>query len=40
MLDYVLDDPVLAGGVAALDEDDDALAVGDQMALELDQLDL
>src|SRR6266567_5304610 len=36
----MLDHPVLAGGVAALKEDEDAVAARDQAALKLDQLDL
>src|SRR6266567_5110968 len=36
----MLDHPVLAGGVAALEEDEDAVAARDQAALKLDQLDL
>src|SRR6266699_1264959 len=36
----MLDHTVLAGGVAALEEDEDAVAARDQAALKLDQLDL
>src|SRR5580658_3519786 len=40
MFSDVFDRAILAGGVAALEQNQDALALGDQMALELDQLDL
>jgi len=40
MLDDMLDHAILARRVAALDENQDAVAVPDQMALQLDQLDL
>jgi hypothetical protein len=40
MLDDMLDDAVFAGCVSALDQDDDALAMRDQLALEFDQLDV
>jgi len=40
MLDDVLDRAVLAGGVAAFEDDQDAPALGDDLSLQLDELDL
>ena len=40
MLDDMLDHAILARRVAALDEDEDSVAMPDQMALQLDQFDL
>src|ERR1700687_3861408 len=40
MFDDMLDHPILAGGIAALDQHQDAVTPRDQAALKLDQLDL
>ncbi len=40
MLREALNGAVFAGGVAALEDDEDAFAVADEMTLQLDQLDL